>query len=81
MLESLKDQLLLVFRNADAGVGHRNGNGPIGGFQHRMIGAPPAMGAMDIQRHAALRRELEGVGQQIEHNLLQPLLVGANGRW
>ena len=33
MLESLKDQLLLVFRDAYAGVGHRNGNGPIGGFQ------------------------------------------------
>ena len=43
------------------------------------VGLQPLVGAANAERDAALRRELEGVRQQVEHDLLQPLLVGADG--
>jgi hypothetical protein len=41
-----------------------------------MIGAPAALRARNLEPHAALIGELEGVGQQILQHLLQPLGVG-----
>ena len=41
-----------------------------------MLRAPAAHRRRDVEAHAALRRELEGVGQQVLEHLLQPLGVG-----
>ena len=78
LLEGLEDQLLLVLGDADAGVGDRDLDRPVDVAQHRMVGAPAAVGAAHRQRDAAVRGELERVGEQVEHDLLQPLLVGAD---
>src|SRR3546814_10140260 len=43
-----------------------------------MIGAPSLLHAAHAQSHAALRGEFEGVGKEVQHHLLQPLLVGAD---
>ena len=44
-----------------------------------MIGAPAGFGAEDTQLDAALLGELEGVGQEVLQDLLQPLGVGDDG--
>ena len=44
------------------------------------LGLQPSVAGRTDKRHAALGGEFEGVGQQVEHDLLQPLFVGADGR-
>src|SRR5688500_1869865 len=52
LLESLEDDALLVFRDADAGIGHGNRDPFAPGPQGRSFGGP------DLERHAAFLGEL-----------------------
>src|SRR5438309_933659 len=45
-----------------------------------MVGSPSANGGRDAELDAALRCELEGIGQQVLEDLLQPLGVSAEAR-
>ena len=45
-------------------------------FRSSLSGLQPLCAAVDVQRHLAVLRELEGVGQQVLDDLLQPLGVG-----
>ncbi len=76
LLERFEDDPLLLRRDADAGV--RDGE-----LHHRhcllecrVIRAPAALRQPDVQPHAAVRSELEGVRQQVLENLQQALRVG-----
>src|SRR5207244_10134505 len=80
LVERLEDQPLLLLRNADARVGYRNLDRPAGVAQSRLIAAPALVGQANAERDAALRGELEGVGQKVEHDLLQALFVRADRR-
>ncbi len=75
LLERLEDQLLLLQRNSDAGVGDFEGDDRRGMIQDRVIRAPASYGSRNIQPYAAFRRELERVRQQILQHLLQALGV------
>ncbi len=66
LAERLEDRRLLLRRDADAGVAHREG-------QHA------AIARLDAQGDRALLGELEGVGQQVLEDLLQALAVGEQG--
>ena len=77
--EGLEDDLLLLGRNADAGVGDLEGDHRGCLLEHRVLRAPAALRAGDVEPHAALRGELEGVGQQVLEHLLQALRVGRDG--
>ncbi len=63
LLECFKNQLLLVFGNADAGVVHRKCQGA-------------GLVLRQLQVHAAPVRELDRVGQQVLQNLAQALAIG-----
>ena len=76
LLERFEDDALLVVRDADPGVRHFEGRDRRGRRQCRVIRRPAAADRGDVQPHAALRRELEGVGEQVGEDLLQPLRVG-----
>ena len=76
LLERFEDELLLVLGNSDTGVGNRNLDGLVGIAEHRMGRAPAAASTAYAKRDAALRGELEGVGQEVEDDLLKPFLVG-----
>ena len=66
LLERLAQRFQRRRIDADAGVGHDQGQRFVGMF--------------DVQRgHPTLRRELHGIGQQIEHDLLQRARVAAHG--
>ena len=45
-------------------------------LERQIVGAPAGVGGDDAQPHAALGRELHGVGQQVLQDLLQALGVG-----
>ena len=62
--------------NADAGVGHLEGDDGGRVVEDRVLGAPAADGGRHVQPHAALGGELERVRQQVLQHLLQPLGVG-----
>jgi hypothetical protein len=76
LLEGFEDQLLLVLRNADAGIGYfkRDHRGRI--VENGVFGAPAAKRRRDTQADAALGGELEGVGKQVFQHLLQSFRVG-----
>src|SRR5882762_1395355 len=76
LLESLKDDLLLVRGDTDAAVRNHEGNHLCGLVQLRAARRPAALGGHDSQLYGALGGELEGVRQQVLQNLLQALLVG-----
>ena len=78
LLERLEDDLLLLQRNADAGVGHFEGDDGRRLVEHRMIRAPAADRGRHVQPHAAVLGELEGVRQQVLEHLLQALGVGGD---
>ena len=63
LLERLEDQLLFLQRNADAGVGHLEGDDGGRVIEDRVLCAPAADGGRYVQLHAALRGELERVRQ------------------
>ena len=78
LMERLEDEPLFFGRDADAGVGHGEGDGRLA-----RAAAPdgPATSRSATCRtviaHVALRRELERVRQEVLENLLQTLRVGA----
>ena len=76
LLERLEDPLARLRRDADAGVGHLEGDhggGEAGGLS---VGAPPAGGGGDHEAHPAVLGELEGVGEEVLEHLLEALRVG-----
>ena len=80
LLEGLEDEPLLLRRDADAGVLHGEGDHLLGLGQHRVIGAPARRGKADANLDVAMRRELDGVGQQVLEDLLQALRVAVQDR-
>jgi hypothetical protein len=78
LLERLEDDLLLLGRDADAGVADREAHHRPGLAEHRMVGAPAAVGGRDLEPHATRVGELEGVGEQVLEHLQQPLRVGGD---
>ena len=76
LLEGLEDDLLLFLRDADAGVGHFKRHHRRRLVENRVIRVPAPDRSGHVEPHTALRGELEGVGQQIFQNLLEPLGVG-----
>src|ERR1700722_8315916 len=76
LLEGFEDQLLLVLRNADTGVGYFEGHYGRRVIENRMFSAPAAKCGRDAEANAAFGGELEGVGEQVLQHLLQPLRVG-----
>ena len=68
MTELFKDVLLVILRNTRPGIGH--GDPHAGIVQHRGGDDDPP----------ALRREFDGVTQQVIHDLLDFLAVGLNQR-
>src|SRR3954470_16071441 len=79
LLESFENQLLLVLRNADAGVGDGDLYCPACSSKSEVRRAPTALRRADGQSDTALRGELESVREEVEHDLLEPLLVGPDG--
>ncbi len=79
LLEGLEDEPLLLRRDADAGVLDGEGDDLLGLAQHRVIDAPARRGKADTDVHMALRRELDGVGEQVLEDLLQALRVADQG--
>ena len=79
LLEGFEDDPLLLGGNADAGVGDRELDHLLGLRQHRVIGRPAEHRRPDVQAHAALRRELHGVRQQVLDDLHEALGVGDHG--
>ena len=77
LLERLEDDLLLLGRDADAGVGdlERDDRAAPGAGSGGPRSSPLATAAT-LQPHAALLGELEGVREQVLEHLLQALRVG-----
>ena len=73
LLERLEDDLLLLRRNADAGIGDLERDDGRRLTEDRVIRAPAADRRRDVQPHAALLGELERVRQQVLEHLLQRL--------
>ena len=59
LLEGLEDDLLLLDRNADAGIGDLERHHRRRLVEHRMLRAPTAHRRRDVEPHAALGGELE----------------------
>src|SRR5262249_47942616 len=76
LLERLEDDLLLLERDADAGVGDLERNYGLRLVEDRVIRAPAALRERDVEADAALRRGLERVRQQVLQHLLQTFGVG-----
>ena len=76
LLERLEDDLLLLQQDADAGIGDFEGDHGRRLVEHRMLGAPAAERGRDVEPHAAVLGELEGVRQQVLEHLLQALGIG-----
>src|SRR5262249_6472528 len=79
LLERLEDDLLLVRRDADAGVAHGDRERRARAAQHLVVRIPAAVRELDLERDAAALGELEGVGEQVLDDLLQALRVRADG--
>ena len=68
-------------RDADAGVASPRTRCTVGArFSSSLSGLQPLGAGSTVQRHLALVRELERVGQQVLEDLLQPLGVGVDRR-
>ena len=77
LLERLEDDLLLLRRNADAGIGHFEGNHLCAWLQHRVRRASSRLAPADtFSCTPPLGGELERVGKQVLQHLLQALGVG-----
>ena len=78
LLEGLEDEPLLLRRDADAGVLDGEGHDLLGLAEHRVVGAPALRGEIDAHVDVAVGGELDGVGQQVLEDLLQPLRVAVH---
>ncbi|MCP4006269.1 MAG: hypothetical protein GY725_18960 [bacterium] len=75
MLEGIEDALQLVLGDADAGI--RNSKDDRAVRREASFGqAGVSPRAVDAEGNAPATGELEGVGQEIRHDLAEPLLVG-----
>ena len=72
LLEGLKDQLMFVRRDADAGIGHPEGYGR---DQERIFAA---IRGVDAQGHGTVRGKLDGIGQEVFHHLQCALGIQAD---
>ena len=81
LLESLEDELLLLRRDANAGIFHREGSDLFCLAEHRMIIRPA--GARQLGAHGDMTagRKLHRIGKQVLENLLEPLGITMNGMW
>src|SRR5690606_29386249 len=70
LLERLEDDLLLLGRDADAGVRYRERDHLRRAVELLVVRGPAVAGHRDRQRDAAGVGELERVGQQVLDNLL-----------
>ena len=73
---ALENQLLLVLGNADAGIGDRDLDRLVELAKIGWLGLQP-LSRSGPPGNAAVRGELERVGQKVEHHLLSLFLVGA----
>ena len=81
LLERLEDQPLLLRRHADAGVFDGERDDLLGIAEHGVIRAPAVRGQGDADVDMALSGELDGVGEQVLEDLLQPLRVAVHRTW
>ena len=79
LLERLEDQPLLLGGHADARIFDGEGDDLRGLAQHRVIGAPARRGETDADLDVTLRRELDGVGEQVLEDLLETLGIAGQG--
>src|SRR6266404_3224773 len=79
LLERLEDDLLLLERDADAGIGDREGEDRLRLAQVLAVASRLGAHRPDLEGYAAPPRELEGVGEEILDDLLQPLGVRDHG--
>ncbi len=76
LLKGLEDDLLLVSRNPDSGVRHRDRHDRVGPVQRLEVRIPASGSGLDPQRDAPAVGELERVGKQVLDDLLEALGVG-----
>ena len=76
LLERFENDLLLFEWDADARVGDFERHYRLRLIENRVLRAPAPDRGGDVEPHAAVLGELEGVGQQILEHLLQALGVG-----
>src|SRR5580693_3788878 len=79
LLERLEDDLLLVGLDADARVADGERDGAPGAREALVLRAPAGVDGLDLERHPPALGELEGVGEQVLDDLLEPLDVGVDG--
>ncbi len=79
LLERLENDLLLVLRDADAGIGHREGQHRARGVERLVVDAPLGDGRLrDREADAPRLRELERVREEVPEDLTEPHLVGTD---
>src|SRR5262249_43153000 len=78
LLERFEDDLLLLRRDADAGIADRELDDRRRNAEGRVIVGPAALRDAHVQPHAAVARELERVRQQVLQHLQQALRVRAD---
>ena len=76
LLECLENDLLLLGRNADAGIGDLEGDDGLRLAENRVCRGPADRRGRNLELNAAAVGELERVGQQVLQHLLQTLGVG-----
>ena len=76
LLERFEDDPLLVGGDADPAVGHGKRHDRRRLAEHRVIRGPAGRRRRHLEPHEPVRRELEGVRQQVLEDLLQPLRIG-----
>ena len=81
MLERFENNLLLLGRDADAGIFHLEADDALGAIQRLVLRRPPFRRLRNLQRNDALVRKFESVRQQILENLLQPFRIGVHRSW
>ena len=79
LLEGLEDEPLLVLRDSDPRVDHRERHDRVGLVEHLIVAAPAGRGRLHPQDDLALLGELQRVGQEVLEDLVEALLIGGNG--
>ena len=76
MLEGLKDKLLFLRGDANAGVGHRKSDYRAGAVECFTIAAPSFRSGRNVEHHTSSLGELEGIGEEVADDLFEPLRIG-----